>query len=458
MDVVPRSSWVFGVILLTACQSTLVTSTSAPALDCTIPVELISDGGPGKDGIPALTNPALVDPGHRGAAYLFDDDRVIGLVVSGQAIAVPLNIGWWHEIVNLDIGTNRLAVTHCPLTGSSIVFDRGAAANATFGVSGLLYMNNLIMYERVGESSLWPQMARGARCGAAANQNLTSFPSVEMTWAGWRALQPNTKVVSSETGHFRDYRAYPYGSYDQPTNGSLLFPMPSVDSRRPPKERVLGIPRDSAGGIALPFGELEERGALAAVHVTLSDTRHVVFWDGVSQLAAAYLASTGTAALSFRVADGQIVDAETGSVWRVDVGSGPASSGWASALRRRLSGRRQSAARLIHRPSWPAAGPSRRWPPWPDGYRSRRSARRRMSSTARAARRSHSSRMVRFEPTRCTSRAPLAWLGASMYGCRSRFTTSGTPMRAGPESGSGSVIPGGRCASAQRCSECAVFP
>lgn len=318
MDVVLRSSWVAGVILLTACQSTLVTSTSGPALDCTIPKELISDGGPGKDGIPALTNPALVDPGHRGAAYLFDDDRVIGLVVSGQAIAVPLNIGWWHEIVNFDIGTDRLAVTHCPLTGSSIVFDRGAAANAAFGVSGLLYMNNLLMYDRTSESSLWPQMSRGARCGVAANQNLSVFPSVEMTWAGWRALQPNTKVVSSETGHFRDYRAYPYGSYDQPDNGSLLFPMPSVDGRRPPKERVLGIPQDPDGGVALPYGELEERGAVAAVGVTVGSTQRVVFWEGASQLAAAYIPSAGSSSLTFRVESGQIVDVETGSVWRVD--------------------------------------------------------------------------------------------------------------------------------------------
>jgi len=319
MPVALRSSWVAVFAFLTGCESTRVTNAPNAALECTIPMELIADGGPGKDGIPALTNPRLVDPVDPTASYLLDHDRVIGLVVDGQAIAVPLNIGWWHEIVNLNIAEHRLAVTHCPLTGSSLVFDRGAAANATFGVSGLLYMNNLIMYDRAtGESSLWPQMLRGARCGVAADQNLTSFPSVEMTWAGWRALQPNTKVVSSETGHLREYRAYPYGSYDQPENGSLLFPMPSVDGRRPPKERVLGIPRDPDGGIALPYGELEKRGAVAAVEVTGGATRQVVFWDGASQLAAAFVASTGAEGLSFRVADGQIVDAETGSVWRGD--------------------------------------------------------------------------------------------------------------------------------------------
>ncbi|MGH7449405.1 MAG: DUF3179 domain-containing (seleno)protein [Longimicrobiales bacterium] len=49
---------------------------------------------------------------------------------------VALNIGWLHEIVNLDLDGMRVAVTHCPLTGSSLAFDRSAIDGGTFAVHG----------------------------------------------------------------------------------------------------------------------------------------------------------------------------------------------------------------------------------------------------------------------------------------------------------------------------------
>ncbi|HUF68182.1 MAG TPA: DUF3179 domain-containing (seleno)protein [Longimicrobiales bacterium] len=171
-----------------------------PEFSCVIPAGEIFDGGPGKDGIPALWNPDLVAADGPGLEYLQDDDRVIGLFWNGQAIAIPHNIGWWHEIVNLDLEGLQVAVTFCPLTGSSLAFDRSAIGGSTFGVSGLLYRNNLIMYDRNQPESLWPQMARGARCGALSGTSLDMVPVIEMTWAGWRSLHPDTRVISGDNG------------------------------------------------------------------------------------------------------------------------------------------------------------------------------------------------------------------------------------------------------------------
>jgi hypothetical protein len=286
-------------------------------ISCSIPNSEILNGGPGKDGIPALTDPRLVTREDLEAEYLSDLDRVVGLMVDEEPLAIPLNIFWWHEIVNLNIGGAPLAITHCPLTGSSIGFDRSAAAGAEFGVSGLLFRNNLIMYDRANEESLWPQMVRGARCGVRSGTDLDMVPVIEMTWIGWRTLHPDTRVVSSETGHARDYRRYPYGDYDTPDNRQVLFPL-DVDTRRPPKERVLGIPSDSDGGIAFPFGEMETLGPLAAVHVDAAGKPVVVFWDGGRQTAMAYTPSAGNQDLTFRLVGGELRDDETGSTWRVD--------------------------------------------------------------------------------------------------------------------------------------------
>ena len=291
---------------------------------CTIPVGDISAGA-ARDAIPALTDPELVTASAPGADYLRDDDRVIGLELGGQAIAVPLNILWHHEIVNMSVASFNVAVTHCTLTGSSLVFDRGAVNPVEFGVSGLLYLNNLIMYDRkttaafTTNESLWPQMARGVRCGPGSGTELNMLPSVEMTWDAWRGLHPNTFVLGSEQGFGRDYRAasYPYGSYSDIDSRDLLFRLPGgIDGRRPPKERVLGLPGEE-GAVAFPFGVLRQKGDLAAVELKLEPYDIVVFWSGHAEAAMAYNRVLDGERLAFRVSGGSIVDDQTGSTWSV---------------------------------------------------------------------------------------------------------------------------------------------
>ena len=285
---------------------------------CSIPQEQILSGAR-KDGIPALTNPEMALPGQPGTGYLREDDRVIGLIFEGEPIAVPLNILWWHEVVNLDGATSSLAVTHCPLTGSSLAFDRRTVSGAEFGVSGLLFQTNLIMYDRRGLSeSLWPQMLRGARCGPSNGVALPMVPIIEMTWRGWQELNPSTKVVTENTTFDRPYQLYPYGDYDLEQNGSLLFPIGrQLDNRRPPKERILGIP-DGTGGVAFPFGELDEMGEVAVVSGSTSNESYVVLWERFSEGAMAFKPLLNGAPVTLTTADGKIVDVETGSEWRMD--------------------------------------------------------------------------------------------------------------------------------------------
>ena len=69
---------------------------------CSIPDGQIYSGGVGRDGIPALSDPALVGATDSAAPYLYPDDRVIGIEVGGEYIAIPHNILWHHEIVNFN--------------------------------------------------------------------------------------------------------------------------------------------------------------------------------------------------------------------------------------------------------------------------------------------------------------------------------------------------------------------
>ena len=309
-----------GLVAAACDEGSTVTLQPGTEIACSIPESMIFRAQ-AVNGIPALTNPDLVTPGAPGTEPFRDEDRVVGIVWEGRQIAVPLNIFWWHEIVNFELAGNPLSVTHCPLTGSSIGFDRAGLPQVDLGVSGLLYQNNLIMYDRAGGSdTLWPQMALGARCGALSGAPLPTIPVVEMTYGAWRALHPETLVVSADTGHQRNYAhwAYPYGTYDLPEDKTLLFPLTGgIDLRLPPKERVLGIP-DGTGGVAYSYGALEALGARAAVGGILAGREHVVFWDSEARGAMAFYTEADGKSLSFRVSEGEIIDVETASIWALD--------------------------------------------------------------------------------------------------------------------------------------------
>ena len=93
----------------------IVTSVAATATaQCLIPQNLIVSGGPGKDGIPALTNPAVV-PAEIADTFLVPEDLVLGVVINGEARAYPHGVLWWHEIINDVLGGRPILVTLCPL-------------------------------------------------------------------------------------------------------------------------------------------------------------------------------------------------------------------------------------------------------------------------------------------------------------------------------------------------------
>lgn len=291
--------------LLGACDG-VSTTTESPSDQCTLSSSDLANRATSRDAIPALTNPPLVTAEAEQASYLSADDRVIGLLFGDSPLAVPHDILWHHEIVNLDHWIDRpIAVTYCPLTGSSLAFDREDVDGAEFGVSGLLLHKNLVMYDRRENESLWPQMNRGARCGPETGTALSMLPVIEMTWDQWRRLHPDTNVLSSDTGFDRDY-----SSERQATSISSASASSNV-----PRERVLGLP--GGQGLAVPFSTLDDGSTRRVVRVRRDGSPIVVFWHRAAQSAMAFRPK-GEEPLSFTVQDGRIVDEETQSTWTVD--------------------------------------------------------------------------------------------------------------------------------------------
>lgn len=290
-----------------------------PQLVCELDERWLADGQVGRDGIPALSDPLFLpaEPRVDETSYFLPSDRVIALWSAGEWLVIPHNIMWRHEIVNL----TETAVTYCPLTGSAMAFARSSVDGAEFGVSGLLYQANLIMYDRNGaDESFWPQMYGEARCGPRTGQPLTRVPVVEMTWEGWIELEPDSKVLAltPEMGDPALYFQNPYGDgYDAPYNPDYLgFPLP-LDGRRPPKERVLGIPDGVGGGMAFPFLEMDAAGDLAVFPFELDGEPAVVLWDARRGSAMAYRTTVDGDPATFEVVGEGFVDSVSGSTWAV---------------------------------------------------------------------------------------------------------------------------------------------
>jgi hypothetical protein len=218
-----------------------------------VPLDQLVDGGPGKDGIPAILTPKFVSA--TGATFLRDDNRVLGLQAGTEAKAYPVKILNWHEIVNDVIGGKAVVVTYCPLCGTGMAFEAEAQGQRhTFGVSGLLYQSDLLMYDHQTES-LWSQVGMHAVAGPLTAKKLSPIILEHTTWGEWRTTHPSTVVLSTQTGSVRDYDRDPYAGYGE--SSELFFDTTHVDSRYHPKEWVVGI--DIQGVTkAYPFIELKK--------------------------------------------------------------------------------------------------------------------------------------------------------------------------------------------------------
>ncbi len=209
-----------------------------PSSDWLIPIDDVLDGGPGKDGIPALSDPEFVDA--IDATYLLPGDLVLGYKNGDDVRAYPHRILNWHEIVNDNIKGDKVAINYCPLTGTGIAWNRVIDGDeTTFGVSGLLYNTNLILYDR-DTDSYWSQIRQDAVHGEHIGMQAENYQIVETTWEKWQMMYPETRVLSTQTGYSRDYNRIPYGDYST-NNDFFLFPYSPEDDRLPNKERVLGL-------------------------------------------------------------------------------------------------------------------------------------------------------------------------------------------------------------------------
>lgn len=139
-----------------------------------------------------------------------------------------------------------------------------------FGVSGLLYRSNVLMYDRDTES-LWSQIKGEAVTGPLTGTELEVLPSTLTTWQKWRKQHPETQVLSLDTGYSRSYDSDPYLDYYAQQSGFRSFFKLGPGEKE--KELVVGVVVDGQAR-AYPMRSITKAGritdSLAGTSLTLS--------------------------------------------------------------------------------------------------------------------------------------------------------------------------------------------
>jgi hypothetical protein len=288
------------------------------------------------DSILAIDEPVF-QTAEEASQYLSPDERVIGLVINGDARAYPIPVLSVHEVVNDIVGGESVAITWCPLCYTALVFSRqvnGLTEPVTFGVSGKLLYDTLVMFDRQTES-LWSQLYGAAVDGPMAGARLAFFPSVFTEWEAWLQQHPETLVLDKgatcaqfqcgtySTNPRGSYHVDPYASYySRPEQGVVNHQIPreAEGNSGGPKKRVLGI-RVAGRARAYPYEALRAR---PVINDEIDGLPVLIWFDPETQTGTAFLRTTGEIVLSFTsdvVNPGIIIDGESGSRWDATSGS-----------------------------------------------------------------------------------------------------------------------------------------
>lgn len=237
------------ILFLIAAASDIKVKNGFSLNNLLISAEEIHHGGPGKDGIPAIDRPKFIKASQ--VKFLKPNDLVVSVEYQGARRAYPIAILNWHEIVNDTIAGDTLVISYCPLCGSAVTFKLQGIGHA-FGVSGLLYNSDVLLYDRKTES-LWSQILAKSISGKRAGETLEVIPSILASWDEWQDENPEDLVLSTNTGFKRDYSKDPYFGYE--SSNQIYFPIKFRNKKLHPKSRVLGLEWQGKYK-AYPFSEL----------------------------------------------------------------------------------------------------------------------------------------------------------------------------------------------------------
>lgn len=219
-------------------------------------------------------------------------DETVYIYRFGDIVKIyPQRIMGVHEIVNDHIDDHHFAVTFCPLTGSAVAWNREINGTvAEFGVSGHLFNENLIPYDR-NDSSFWSQMRLQSIKGNHAGQQLESHTLVLTKGQTVKNSFPNALVLIDTSGHNCD---------------SICGDFKSGRDLGDPNESDIELPGGDLFGIvngeaALLFNYAVFEDPIKIYHTNFRNSKVIVTGSETLQFIVAFIDKTGDPNIQFSV-------------------------------------------------------------------------------------------------------------------------------------------------------------
>ncbi len=253
-----------------------------------------------------------------GGEWLLDGDYVIGYAAGDEAYAYPLKILNYHEIVHDLVDGVPILVSYCPLCASAVVYDRRLDDRVlVFGNTSALYESDMVMYDHQ-TGSYWFQVAGEAIVGELTGRRLDPLPSITISWGEWKALHPDTLVLSRDLGLISGgggrYETDRFADYPERLDTvGPPFPVSAekMDLRLRASDKVLAV---EVGDSRKAYYLVPERSWL--VNDTVGGRNIVVLVRGREGPGArAFFSDVDGTRLHLKPDGGVMVDNETGSRW-----------------------------------------------------------------------------------------------------------------------------------------------
>ncbi|MQF64919.1 DUF3179 domain-containing protein [SAR202 cluster bacterium AC-409-J13_OGT_754m] len=198
-----------------------------------------------------------------------------------------------------------------------MVFARNVEGQTlTFGVSGKLIMNALVMYDHQTQS-LWSQFLAESVDGELEGTPLEFIPALHTNWGTWSSLYPNTEALNKGSSNSFD----PYESYYIDNKTGVLGETNS-DNRLPAKTIILGL-RTSNLVRAYPLDLLKDK---PVINDSANDIPTLVAFDSDSGAGVVFHREIEGKTLTFDLhriemeSTPMVIDRETGTVWEMLTG------------------------------------------------------------------------------------------------------------------------------------------
>ncbi|HEC66383.1 MAG TPA: DUF3179 domain-containing protein [bacterium] len=262
------------------------------------------DGTPNKNMFADITSPKFLDVSAE--TKLEDTELVASFHIKDDYRAYPISYMYYHHLVNDTFGNQPVLISFCGICNSAIAFNPVVNDQSlSFGVLGVLYHNDLVMYDRETDS-WWVQVTGDGISGNHKGTSLEIIPGMEIVeYSDFKSGHPDGKVLQPVPGYTSQYQQFDYFDIAEERTRS------GRSGAAADYNQVLGV---QVRGVAKAyiFDDIEDT---KVINDTLNGWSLLILKDPDDGGVRIFRRLLDDRVLDFEVVNSELKDIQTGSIW-----------------------------------------------------------------------------------------------------------------------------------------------